>query len=126
MRAVARGCDAEASAHFVRCGLLRGLDLAFDVSRLRGKMHFRNYRSALSIGAAVSYALWKRLHSGKAICLGTYERGDSHLLPWDTSRIFPMGAVEKLLEASAIRVTSDHTRSGGDGAWGVGPFHNVV
>eukprot|EP00965_Chrysotila_dentata_P036456 1213334-Pleurochrysis_carterae.AAC.1 len=112
MRAVARGYVAEASAQFVCRGLLRGFDLAIDVSRLRGKMHFRNYRSALSNRAAVSSALRKRLRSGKTICLGKYERGDSHLLPWDTFRIFPMGAVEKPLEPTEVRVTSDHTRSG--------------
>eukprot|EP00965_Chrysotila_dentata_P006495 211796-Pleurochrysis_carterae.AAC.1 len=63
-------------------------------------MHFRNYRLAPSNRAAVLKALRKRLHSGNTICLGIYERGDSHLLPWYTFRIFPMGAVEKLLEPS--------------------------
>eukprot|EP00965_Chrysotila_dentata_P010366 337624-Pleurochrysis_carterae.AAC.1 len=79
MRAVARGYVAEDSAHFVCRGLLRGFDLAIDVSRLRGKMHFRNHRSTLSNRAAVSKALRRRLRSGQTLCLETYERGDSHL-----------------------------------------------
>eukprot|EP00965_Chrysotila_dentata_P011430 373385-Pleurochrysis_carterae.AAC.1 len=98
MRAVARGYVAEASAQFVRRVLLRGFDLAIDVTRLRGRMHFRNYLSALSNRAAFSNALRKRLRSGKTICLGKYKRGGSHLLPWDTFKIFAMGAVEKPLE----------------------------
>eukprot|EP00965_Chrysotila_dentata_P064976 2154371-Pleurochrysis_carterae.AAC.1 len=126
MRAVARGYVAEASAHFVRRGLLRGFDLSVDVSSLRRKMNFRNYRSVLSNRAAVSKALRKRLHSGKTICLGTYERGNSHLLPWNTFRVFPMGAVEKPLEPGEVRVTSDHTRSGVNAATQLGELAHSI
>eukprot|EP00965_Chrysotila_dentata_P063717 2111452-Pleurochrysis_carterae.AAC.1 len=118
--------DAEDWAHVVHRGLLRGFDLAIDVSRLRGRMHFRNYRSALSNRAAVSKAFRKRLRSGKTIYLGTYESGNSHLLPWDTFRIVPMGAVEKPLEPNEVRVTCDHIRSGDNAATELGGLAHYV
>eukprot|EP00965_Chrysotila_dentata_P166003 5481056-Pleurochrysis_carterae.AAC.3 len=117
MRAVANGYVVEASAHFVRCGLLRGFDLSICVSRLRGK----------SSSAAVSKALGKRLRFGKTICLGTYERGAySYLLHWDTFRIFSMGAVEKPLEPSEVRVFIEHTRSGVNEAMELGKLTHTI
>lgn len=111
-RAVLRGYVSRAHADYAVNGLRFGFDLGIDSALLRGRQRYRNYPSALNARAAISKSVRSRLSDGKTVCLGRFSTGDRDSIPWDTWRIFPLGAVPKSLEPDEMRPVSDHTRTG--------------
>ena len=89
-----------------------GFRLGIDVDRLQGKRWYRNYSSALEGRAAVTKATKARVDGSKTLALLPLAERDARQLPWRACRVFPLGAVPKPLEPSAVRPVSDHTRSG--------------
>ena len=65
---------AEAVAAFVEDGLRFGFDLGVDVSRMRGKRHFRNYPSAVEAREAVSRSIAGRVAQQKSVLIGKNTR----------------------------------------------------
>ena len=109
-RAVIRGYVALQSAKFVADGLRWGFRCGVDVSRMKGKRIYRNYRSAYEGAAKVSEAVLKRVRAAKTICLGEFDISMKGEIPFSTCAVFPMGAVKKKLE-DALRPVDDHTRT---------------
>jgi hypothetical protein len=98
------------SAKFVADGLRWGFRCGVDVTRMKGKRIFRNYRSAYEGAAKVSEAVLKRVHAGKTLCLGAFDVSRKGDIPFPTYAVFPMGAVKKKME-DALRPVDDHTRT---------------
>ena len=116
-RAVERGFVQLAHAKFVGSGLWNGFDCGLDVSLLKGKRRYRNYRSALEARGKVTKATRVRVQKGKTLMLcqvpGDYcVRNLEGVIPFDDWRVFPMAAVPKPLEPDEVRPVSDHTKSG--------------
>lgn len=111
-RAVARGFVASDKADYVATGLRWGFGLGVDCDKLRGRVRFRNYPTALEARRFVSKATRARVAAGKTICLGRFTWAkDKMRLPWDDLRIFPLGAVPKPLEPDEMRPVSDHSKT---------------
>ena len=68
-RAVSRGFVREEHARFVAKGLWHGFDCGIDVTKLRGKRRFLNYKSAFEAIPQVSRATRLRVSLGKTLCL---------------------------------------------------------
>ena len=117
-RAVSRGFVERHHADFVAKGLWHGFDCGLDVTKLRGKRRFLNYKSAFEARAQVTKATRVRVNTGKTLRL-CYEIPEAYrvenlssMIPFNDWRIFPLGAVPKPLEPSEVRPVSDHTKSG--------------
>jgi hypothetical protein len=111
-RAISRGfVDVEAGM-YVKRGLWFGFDLGVDIGALPGKRWFNNYPTAWEARDAVTDAQRKRVKAGKTLALCPMRTRDTRALPWESCRVFPMGAVPKPLEPDVMRPVSDHTRSG--------------
>ena len=112
-RAVARGCVSEAAATFVREGLWFGFMLGVDVSLMKGRKRFSNYKSALENRSAVTRAVRKRVCNQKTLHIGQIDIArQRRCIPFVDWRIFPMSAVAKPMEPGEVRPCSDHTRTG--------------
>ena len=109
---MARGFVSAGHGDFVLRGLTDGFDLGVDLSLVKGKRWFNNYKSAWEARDAVSTAIAKRLEARKTVCLGLAPKRDVKTLPWESCRVFPLGAVSKPLEPGVMRPVSDHTRTG--------------
>ena len=112
LRAVERGFVTTEAAEFVLRGLRWGFDLGVNVSLLPGKRWFQNYPPAWAAREQVTKAIKGRVDACKTIPLCAAPLRDAHTLPWSACRVFPMGAVPKPLEPTAVRPVSDHTRTG--------------
>ena len=113
-RAVELGFVKREHANFVLNGLRFGFDLGIDTSKLKGRIGYRNYPSALNARAQISKSVRSRIGAQKTLCLGKFDSvlKSEMSAVWDTWRIFPLGGVPKPLEPDSIRLISDHTRSG--------------
>ncbi len=111
-RAVSRGFVSRKHASFVINGLWYGFDLGIDVTSLKGKRWFRNYKSADEHREKVTDAIRDRVRAHKTLALCACSFRDARLLPWQSCRVFPLGAVPKPLEPDKVRPVSDHTKSG--------------
>ena len=87
-----------------------GFDLGLDESMMRGKVVFKNYKSAFSNKQKVTDALLDRVKSGKTVKSGEFD-GDPSKLPGENGTVVPMGAVAKKLEPDKVRPFSDHTKT---------------
>ena len=68
-RAVSLGWVTHSNAEFVAHGLWHGFDCGLDVSLLRGRRRFRNYKSALEARAKVTKATRVRVDKSKITLL---------------------------------------------------------
>ena len=68
-RAVSLGWVSHANAEFVSMGLWCGFDCGLDVSLLRGRRRFRNYKSALEARGRVTKATRVRVEKAKTLML---------------------------------------------------------
>lgn len=112
--AVEAGWVAPWAADFVAEGLRYGFKLGVDVAKLQGHRWFKNYGTAVQARAAVTKATMARVDLGKTLKLGCWSSGMADQLKafYPHTCIFPMGAVAKPLEPTAMRPTDDHTRTG--------------
>ena len=116
-RAVSRGFVTHSNAEFVSNGLWHGFDCGLDVSLLKGRRRFKNYKSALEARAKVSKATRVRVHKEKTFKLCQVDDDYSvanlkDIIPFEDWRVFPIAAVPKPLEKDEVRPVSDHTKSG--------------
>ena len=115
-RAVQRGFVAHDDAIFVADGLRHGFTLGVDVAKMRGHRRFSNYKSAMDAAASVAKAVSKRVESGKTLDLGVWTPALDEALRamFDSTAIFPMGAVAKSVVEyeDEKRPTDDHSRTG--------------
>lgn len=116
-KAVSRGFVSHENAAFVSCGLWHGFDCGLDVSLLKGRRRYRNYKSALEGRSRVSKATRVRVGNQKTLMLCGVPSGYDvaslgPLIPFDHWRIFPIGAVPKPLEPEELRPVSDHSKTG--------------
>ena len=113
-KAVARGFVRHEDAVFVNNGLRDGFTAGVDVNQLGGHRWFKNYQSALEGREPVTRAIMKRVQAGKTLDLGLWTNAlaDGLKSMFSATAIFPMGAAKKALEASELRPTDDHTRTG--------------
>ena len=68
-KAVSRGFVSHENAAFVSCGLWHGFDCGLDVSLLKGRRRYRNYKSALEGRSRVSKATRVRVGNQKTLML---------------------------------------------------------
>ena len=116
-RAVSLGWVSHSNAEFVAHGLWHGFDCGLDVSMLRGRRRFRNYKSALEARAKVTKATRVRVSKGKTLMLCSVPddynvQNLSSIIPFLDYRIFPIAAVPKAMEPEEVRPVSDHTKTG--------------
>ena len=110
--AVSKGFVRRDHAEFVQEGLQHGFMAGVNVSSLRGRRVFKNYKSAVDHRSHVTSAILKRVEKGKTLYLGEWHSG---VVPFDDYTVFAMGAVPKSIDGVTIdemRPTSDHTASG--------------
>ena len=98
-------------------GLWNGFDCGLDVSLLRGRRRFRNYKSALEARGRVTKATRVRVVKGKTLMLSPVPvdynvQNLGPIIPFADWRCFPIAAVPKPLEPQEIRPVSDHTKTG--------------
>ena len=108
--AVQLGYIDKETADFVLAGLTQGFDLGLNEDAISKKQYYRNYKSALDNRNTVSDALRKRVQAGKTVDLGPWAPGDP-LPSGSEGCVVPQGAVAKKMEPTAIRPTSDHTKT---------------
>ena len=116
-RAVSVGWVTHSNAEFVSHGLWHGFDCGLDVSLLKGRRRFKNYKSALEARAKVTKATRVRVNKSKTLMLAKVPvdynvQSLSKVIPWNDYRIFPMAAVPKAMEPDEVRPVSDHTKTG--------------
>ena len=115
-RAVQRGYVAHDDAIFIADGLRHGFTLGVDVTKMHGHRRFSNYKSALDAAASVAKAVAKRVEAGKTLDLGVWTPALDESLRemFDSTAIFPMGAVDKTVVEydGEKRPTDDHSRTG--------------
>ena len=111
--AVQAGFVRQSDAVFVAEGLRYGFNLGVNVQSLQGHRWFRNYGTAVQARSSVTEAIDVRVTSGKTMCLGEWTTALSERVrhTWESTCIFPMGAVAKKL-GGTMRPTDDHTRTG--------------
>ena len=110
--AVSKGFVSRDHAEFIQDGLQNGFMAGVDLSSLRGRRVFKNYKSALDHRPHMTKAILKRVEKNKTLYLGEWHAG---VVPFDNFTVFAMGAVSKSIDGVVIdemRPTSDHTASG--------------
>ena len=113
LRAMSRGYVRDVYGKYVLNGLRHGFDLGVTRSSLKGRRRFTNYPTAYAAHASVDAAISSRLSKFKSLLVGYWD--DVKLAfesMYEDYFIFPMGAVPKPGNATEMRPTSDHTRTG--------------
>ena len=127
-QAVGRGFVTHELAVLVGDGLRHGFRAGIEVTRMHGHRWFQNYKSAVDGREAVTRATMKRVEMGKTVQIGVWNNLLASALRtfFPATAIFPLGAVPKPLEPNELRPTSDHTRTGLNGATDLGQLRHSL